>query len=855
MPSRSSGSLLLFIDLVVFVLCVVGVEQIRQKAWIGVDLHSLTPPSSVRTADTTRGDGSIGACGIVLRVRHVTVANAPLRIGDILVSIAEYPIRNPEDPEQILDQFAVGSVQPVVLRRGDATITTPVTLTPYYSRPDVIVIAAAIGVFFFMGLLVVWLRPEDPVSRPFHHLVVGVACLMAFTMGRYTLEPHGLGHVLRALYPLANAFVGSALVLFALTFPHGGVRSRGLAMLLYLIAAAVGTWGFIASMRATVPFDLAFAPVFYAAMTAGKALLGAGTLASVVIFAVRFARERDSGYRRQIAWAMTGTSIGTAAFVAWQLSTSGFVQSLLPAGVTDLFGDVHMDEIVLNAALLATAGFMVIGIIRYRMFDIELLLKRGTVYALLLVVLILVNAVILSFWIHRTGSEREGTFFLIMAALSIDMLLFIPTRDLIQRAIDRWFFRVEYNFREALRRISDEVLSSVQAEDAARWIVDGLDALLQPTGVMVLAVRNENGHRAHSTLQVLGQRGFRRWKYASLTVHRARLRALPPGPLAFDDVLEPGTTASHAENAVARRFRIRVVFPIRAEDGAILGLLVLGERKSGARYTLEDVDLMHAVTTQAALQFERFLLQQHLLLQRHEADRLRKLNRMKSFFVSGVSHDLKTPLTSINMFAELLESQLPARNDDARTSLGIIQGECARLARLIDNVLDFTRIERGTVAYHMAREDLTLLAARTRDTMAYQLRIGGYVCRLEPCADPLPVMVDADAVQQAVGNLLGNAMKYSGESREIALRTAREHGHAVLAVRDHGIGIAPEELPQLFEPFFRSSSDRVQKLGGVGLGLALVKHIVDAHGGRVTVERHPDGGSTFRLSFPLLEHA
>lgn len=833
-PLRSSRALLLFVDLLLLVLCIVGTEQIRQKAWIGADIHSVPT-------------------GSVLRVRQVTIPASPLKVGDILVGIAGYPVRNAEDPEQILDQFAIASVQSVVLRRGGARIETFVTLTPYYSMADRIVIAAAIGMFFFTGLFVVWRRPTDPVSRPFHHLVVGVACLMAFTMGRFTIDAHGLEWVPRALYPLANAFVGSALILFSLTFPHGGVRSRGLAAMLYILAATVGAWGAIASIRATIPFDLSIAPGYYAAMTVGKAVLGTGTLVSVIVFAVRFVRERDHGYRRQIAWAMTGTLIGTAAFVAWQLSTSDIVRALLPAGMSEFSDDLHMDEIVLNAALLATAGFMAIGIIRYRMFDIELLLKRGTVYALLLVVLTLVNAVLLSFWIHQAGGERDGTLFLIMAALFIDMLLFIPTRDLIRKLIDRWFFHVDYDFREALRRISDDVLSSVQTEDAARGIVDGLDDILQPSGIMILATRNEDKAEARTRFHVIGQRGFPRWRQRSLLVRNARLRALPSGPLVHGDVLEPGTAATRAADTFVRRLAVRVIFPIRAEDDSVIGLLVLGERKTGARYTLEDVDLMHAVTTQAGLQFERLLLQQHLVLQRHEAERLRELNRMKSFFVSGVSHDLKTPLTSISMFAELLESQLPEHNGDAHTSLGIIQGECARLARLVDNVLDFTQIERGTTAYRLSSEELTRLAARSIDTMAYPLRMGGFTCRLEACATPLPVRVDADAVLQAVGNLLGNAMKYSGESREITLRTGREGGQAVLAIQDHGIGISDDELPRLFEPFFRSRSDRVRKLGGVGLGLALVKHIVDAHGGRVAVERNPDGGSTFRLSFALQE--
>lgn len=825
---------LLFIDLVVLALCIAGVEMSRQKAWIGTDLHT-----------EARGDGTFA-----VTIERVNVRDSPFREGDTLLAIASYPVRNPVDPEQILDQFPIGSEEVVEVSRDGIIRTERITLTPYYSVPDVIVQAAAIAVFFFMGLFVLWQRPEDPASLPFHHLVVIVASVMAFTMGRFTLEPYHFGHILRALYPMANALVGSTIIQFSLVFPRGRRLRPSAAFALHTLPVAVGIWGFVGSINATLPFDITAAPVFYSAMTTGKTMLGIGALTAIAIFGRRFAREKDSAHRIQIAWAMSGTLISTVAYIFWQLSTSGNVQTFLPAGMTSFFGVINMDEIILNGALLITASFMAIGIVRYRMFNIELILKRGTVYTLVLLILILVNAAIVSLGIRLIGGFSEVTYFLIMSALTIDLLLFIPTRTLVQRVIDRYFFRIDYDFREALRRISEQVLMSVQAEDTAQVIVKGLNDLLQLTGVMVLAVKDEG------TLLVIGRSGFSRWKYPGLTVRPERLRRLPNGPMVWGDVLEPGAQAERARTAFARRYNVSMLFPIRTEEGAVIGLLVLGNRKSGMRFTLEDVDLIRAVAVQAGLQFERLLLQQRLLIQRHEAEKLRELNRIKSFFVSGVSHDLKTPLTSISMFAELLENQLPGdrgESDEARRSLAIIQGECGRLARLIDNVLDFTRIERGMVQYEMAREDLNDLARRAFDTMAYQLRIGGFDCVLELHPAPLPVKADAEAILQALTNLLGNAMKYSGESRSIILRTERENGRGVLAVQDFGLGIKSEDVPHLFEPFFRSRSDGVQKLGGVGLGLSLVKHIVDAHAGRISVDSAPGAGSTFRMNFVLLE--
>ncbi|MFZ1728543.1 MAG: ATP-binding protein [Bacteroidota bacterium] len=832
MERNNSRFLLLFLDVVILALCIAGVEQSRLKAWIGADLETFAAPNG----------------GFTKVVDFVKVDGSPLQSGDTLVSITGYPIRYTEDAEQILDQYEVGSVRSVTVRRGGVLRTERVTLTPFYSVFDMIIQAAAIAVFFITGLFVVSQRPRDPASLQFHHIAIMIACIMAFTRGNFTMEPYGLGHVLRALFPLCGAFICSLIIHFALVFPRSIPISRPAKIALYLPPAAVAAWGCISSFQATLPFDYSAAPAFYNSMTAAKAMMGFGTLASIGIFSVKFSGEKDSGHRRQIAWAMSGTLISTLAFLLWEISTLGVLQTHLPSGMMNFVRVLSMDEIILNAALLVTASFMAIGIIRYRMFDIEVLLKRGTVYTIVFTILILVYAAILAFAIKLVEVRSDAVYFTIsIAALALDLLLFMPTRGLVQRAIDRFFFRVDYDFRESLRTISERVLASVQAEDVADVMVSGIDELLRPDGIMVMVVQNER------QLVVRGRRGFNRWRYQGLDVHPSRLKLLPTDPIVFRNVVEPGTRVVHSDMGFARRYGVALMFPIRTEDGTVVGLLILGEKKSGLRFTLEDIDLLRAVSVQAGLQFERLLLQQRLLLQKHETDKLRELNQMKSFFVSGVSHDLKTPLTSIKMFAELLDDQISKADTEAHRSLGIIQGECDRLARLINNVLDFTRIERGMMQYTISANDLNRIAERAYETMEYQMQIGGFDCRLELHPTPLPIRADADAILEAVNNLLSNAMKYSRERRDITLRTSVENHQCCIAVEDHGLGIRHEEIPHLFEAFFRSSSSDVQKLGGVGLGLSLVKHITDAHKGKVTVESIPGEGSTFRLTFDLME--
>ncbi len=833
-PSKNPRFLLLILDLALLALCVLGVEQSRLKAWIGADL----------TADR----GSDG--GYIAVVKLVTTNPSLLQKDDTLVSIADFPIRYQEDPEQILDQYQVGTDLHVVVRRQGKLVREHVTLTPYYSVYDIIIQAAAIAAFFIMGLFVVAQRPRDPASLQFHHLAVLVATVLAFTWGCFRMNPIPIGYALRALFPVSNAFIGSMIIHFSIVFPKSRPLPRVGALLLHTPSALVSVWGIVASYQATMPFDYASAPIYYAATSTAKVMLGIGAVVSVAIFAGKFMREKDSGHRRQIAWAMTGTLLSTLAYVIWHLNTSGYIQARLPDNMIEFFDVLRIDEIVLNAALLVTATFMAIGIIRYRMFNIEVLLKRGTVYTIVFGILILVYVTILTFAINFAGAQDSPVYLAIsIAVLALDLLLFMPTRGLVQRTIDRYFFRVDYDFREALRTISEGVLTSVQSEDVGEVVVSGIDGILHPTGVMVMVVHG------NSRLVVLKRLGFSRWRYPGINIHPERLHRLPVQPVVYRNVVEPDAKVVFSHMAFAHRYDVALIFPIRTEDGTVVGLMILGEKKSGLRYTVEDIDLMQAVSVQAGLQFERLLLQQRLLIQKHETEKLRELNRMKSYFVSGVSHDLKTPLTSIKMFAELLENQVPESSSDAHRSLEIIQGECGRLARLINNVLDFTRMERGMMQYHLVPGDLNRIARHAFDTMAYQMRIGGFACRLELRDGPLPILADADAIIEALTNLLGNAMKYSGERKDIVLRSASNGWSCSVEIEDHGMGIGTDDIPHLFEPFFRSQSSNVQKLGGVGLGLSLVKHIADAHHAKISVESTPGAGSTFRMTFDLLEES
>jgi len=246
------------------------------------------------------------------------------------------------------------------------------------------------------------------------------------------------------------------------------------------------------------------------------------------------------------------------------------------------------------------------------------------------------------------------------------------------------------------------------------------------------------------------------------------------------------------------------------------------------------------------------LLVSGIILALRAADRAMRLSQMKSDFVSNVSHELRTPLASIRVFGELLRLGRVQSPEKVREYGEYIERESRRLSRLIENILDFSRIESGRKTYHFEPCDVRRVVESTLQSFDMYLKHNGFTARLEVSGEPPPrIAADADALGLALHNLLDNAVKFSGDARAIEVRLAREGDEISIAVRDHGVGIPAEEQRKIFDRFHRVSTGLVHEVKGSGLGLSLVQHIVQVHGGRVTVDSEPGRGSTFTLRLPI----
>jgi signal transduction histidine kinase len=279
-------------------------------------------------------------------------------------------------------------------------------------------------------------------------------------------------------------------------------------------------------------------------------------------------------------------------------------------------------------------------------------------------------------------------------------------------------------------------------------------------------------------------------------------------------------------------------------DGLTLGIKFQGTSADaiGRRWVLQSFLILGVLS---------LLMIGGLVLTYRSVSREMALARLKSDFVSNVSHELRTPLALIRLYAETLELGRITTPEKKEEYYRIIRKESERLTALINNILDFSRIEAGRKEYDFRETDVAELVRNTLDAYRYQIEQQGFAFEQSIDSGLPAVPVDREAIARALVNLVNNALKYSADEKFLGVKLYRANDLLKLEVVDRGIGITRREQSKIFEKFYRTGDPLVHNTKGSGLGLSLVRHITQAHGGEVEVESTPGKGSKFTLSLPL----
>jgi two-component system phosphate regulon sensor histidine kinase PhoR len=228
-----------------------------------------------------------------------------------------------------------------------------------------------------------------------------------------------------------------------------------------------------------------------------------------------------------------------------------------------------------------------------------------------------------------------------------------------------------------------------------------------------------------------------------------------------------------------------------------------------------------------------------------------ELAQIKSDFVSNVSHELRTPLSLISMFSETLEMDRVKTDEKKKEYYSIISQEANRLGKIVNSILNFSKMEAGKRQYNFVESYLNDVTENVYRSYRFHLEQKGFTFNIVKDESIPIIKIDEEAISEAIVNLVDNAVKYSDSNKEITIRTGLETNYAFIEIEDKGIGIPEKDQKKVFEKFFRVSAGNVHNVKGSGLGLSIVKHIVDAHKGEIKLSSTVGEGSKFKLMFPL----
>jgi len=808
-----SNKFLWLLDIVVICFCTAGVYFICLKASL---------PFSITTINSH------------LVIEEISSKADGFSKGQKINTIDGFKFNNWEEVELYLDGKEVG--EKTTISVDDNAKLFEATLTRYYSLPDILIIGIVGSVFIFFAILV-RLKAIDNISADLFHLAsLGLGMVITMTAANYSIASFGYGYLNRILWLAAYSVTPVLFINFALSFVTGyEKRKKPVLRILYPASALnvviLGYFFFDASLNnspAGIKNYVLYYDTFFRVFQTACII----TAISVCIYAYKRASALEE--RKRLQWLLLGFFIGPFSFVIfWILPILLTGHSILPESLAIIF-------------LIAIPITFSIAIVKYHLMDIHLLVRRSIVYSIILTAIIL-TYIGLSSIITLFVSDVNPAFPSVLTAVTVVVAL-QPVKNAIQKFVDRKFFRVEYDFREEQKKFLDDIKNSFDVQSLADKIVAQTSKLIPVDNIGFFVLTKPDNR-----IKMVANKGWDLLKGRSLKFEEEKLKTNLSIPVAVGEKVESGTNIEPADIKVFKRWGMALVFPVKSPSSVIHAFLALGTKLSGVRYLKDDIDLLNTVTTATALSIDRIKMQEDLVREKLEAERLEELNKMKSFFLQSITHDLKNPLTSIKMYVELLQMELEQPSEKSLKRLSIIDGESNRLRRLIDNILDAGKIEKGIKTYKFEVIELNKVVCKVINELKHQAEMKKQTMIFDDSPVQFYINGDSDAVERAVINLLTNSIKYSDECASISISILNQSGFTGIKVKDSGRGMEKIQLGKIFEPYYRSEKEAELKEKGTGLGLAIVKHIMDAHNGKVEAESEVGKGSIFTLWFPEIK--
>jgi signal transduction histidine kinase len=535
-------------------------------------------------------------------------------------------------------------------------------------------------------------------------------------------------------------------------------------------------------------------------------------------------QERE---REQVKWVLWGITMGAVPFVFLHALPLALGHPLLPIEVARLF------SIVIPVAFS-------FAVIRHKFLDVDIIIRRSLLYLLLSSMMVGVYVLIGIIVGHRVEDRwpQSGPFVPIVATL-IAAFLFAPTRRGFAQLIDRVFFKIRYNHAQALTSFMRELRGAGDQQQ----IVDSLAAfLVRHLGPNSIAVALH-----HEDQYFLSGESNDDEPPHRLLPNGVAVMALPD-MTARPDIETDGFPAPWQDEGYVLAHAIEA-------EGNRFGHLVLGEKRTGRSYVAEDLDLLAAATRETALCVHRMNLEQDFVDEVVARHRMEEMNRFRTQFFAQFAHDLRSPLTSINWGARnLLDGVVGEVSEPQKAYLQGIESSARQLVRLVNNLLEATRLESGMPEVEFSSVDLV----STVEESVSKLRATAEAKNLDlvvKAPGNSIVIGNEEKLLEVIDNLIENAIRYAPPQTRIDVGVSTAEDRAQLVIEDRGPGLDPADIDAIFEPYRQGTASPHSTQHGFGLGLFVVRSWVERMGGAVQASNREGGGARFTVALPTRETA
>jgi signal transduction histidine kinase len=754
--------------------------------------------------------------------------------GAVLKKIDSYPISSEFQLEFYLDSKSQGDTITLETAEQNNIKAYKIVLVPCYEDGGFIFISLLVGLTFLLcSVYVINKKVNDPSARVLFWVLLLNALATVTSPGK--LDTDFISYLVRLVHALSFIFGISAFLHFSIVFPQRRKHAKSYITLSYMPVVIVSILLSFSIIKAINTVDDYWVNYYSKLWDVLYLILSVSMVIGITIFYYTVRKLESKADKAKVKWILWGISIGVFPYLAF----------FVVPGILNLHISIPEDYSLLLLIIVPVS--FATAVIKYHLFDIELIIKRSIVYSILTGFILIIYFVIIAF-LSSLFQEISGSinkFVSLVAAVTI-AFIFNPARNKIQKFVNRTFYREKYNFEHAVSSFTKEIGGCSTLSMLGLNIIGAIDKHIpiEKIGVFIL---DEKGEK----LKVLSEKNIDKVVQNIEEFQLQNINSDFRKPFAMESAIQQGVDANTSLSEILSKLELCIAIPLELKPESFTGAIVLGNKLSGLKYSSNDFELLNVFASEAGISISKLQLQELLVLNEIEKHKLEELNSLKSFFVSSVSHDLKTPVTSIKMFTELLKHSATLPEGKKKEYLEIINGESENLTRLIENILDISKMESGTKTYRFELLDFNKLICSIVTQMDYRFRMNKFKIDTHFPEENLKIMADEDSVTSAVTNLLNNSIKYSNRVRDISVTTGREDGCAFVNVSDKGIGIPEEQLGDIFTPYFRANYISTNKIKGTGLGLAIVKHVMDTHKGSIKIKSTLQAGTSIILLFPL----